>query len=295
MKYFVIILFLLCSCSGNIDKSKLNSMDYRLFKGTNAERLAEAVRIGDVKSIKEEVLKHNIPVDIKNAEYGTTLLMMATYYNNIKSAKCLLELGADPNLHSDTIKSWGDNSILIASRRVTPSPEMLKLLLSYGGNPNSMAKGIKYTNDRKIVKMRDFALQVASAYSIEKVMLLVQAGADVNKAGNESDESAILSAIENNQMDILLYLLQNGADYTMKYMKGDYTSENTVYSECSILDKLRALAYPLDSEKHKQKMEVVSFLASKGWNYSKSPIPAWLIEWAKNEYPDNWKEYLARY
>ncbi len=45
--------------------------------------------------------------------------MMATYYNNVESAKCLLELGANPNLYNDTTKLWGENSVLIASRRMT--------------------------------------------------------------------------------------------------------------------------------------------------------------------------------
>lgn len=64
--------------------------------------------------------------------------------------------------------------------------------------------------------MRDFSLQVASAYSIEKVKILVQAGADINKVGYEPDDCAVLSAIRHNQMDILLYLLNNGANYAMK-------------------------------------------------------------------------------
>lgn len=296
MKYSVLILIiLLCSCSGNIDKSKLSCMDYSLFKGTNAERLAEAVKKGDTISIKKEVLNQHIPVDITNPEFSTTLLMMATYYNNLKSVKCLLELGADPNLYNDTTKLWGENSVLIASRRISPSPEILRLLLSYGGNPNSEAKGVKYTNDRKIVPIRDFSLQVASAYSIEKVKILVQAGADINKVGYETDDCAVLSAIRHNQMDILLYLLNNGANYAMKFKQGDYTSEKTIYKECSILDKLRTLTYPLNSERYKQKMEVVKFLAKKGLDYSKSPIPDRIIEWAKNKYPDDWEEYLARY
>lgn len=270
-------------------------MDYSLFKGTNAERLAEAVKKGDTISIKKEVLNQHIPVDITNPEFSTTLLMMATYYNNLKSVKCLLELGADPNLYNDTTKLWGENSVLIASRRISPSPEILRLLLSYGGNPNSEAKGVKYTNDRKIVPIRDFSLQVASAYSIEKVKILVQAGADINKVGYETDDCAVLSAIRHNQMDILLYLLNNGANYAMKFKQGDYTSEKTIYKECSILDKLRTLTYPLNSERYKQKMEVVKFLAKKGLDYSKSPIPDRIIEWAKNKYPDDWEEYLARY
>ena len=298
MNYFKIMIGLFmsfCSCVNSVDKSELSSMDYELFIGTAAETLAEAVKDGDTISIKKEILVNHVPVDMRSAEYGTSLLMIATYYNNIRSAKCLLELGANPNLYNDTTKSWGENSILIASRRMTPSPEMLKMLLSYGGDPNSQAKGVKYNNAREIVPMRDFALQVAAAYSIEKVKILVQAKADINKMDNNPNNSAVFSAIIHNQMDVLLYLLQNGADYTVKFKQGDYTTEKTIYKECDILDMLRLLHYPLDSEKHRQKKEVIRFLSKVGLDYSKTSIPNWVINWAKKEYPNSWKEYLSHY
>jgi ankyrin repeat protein len=269
-------------------------MDYELFNGTRAEVLAEAVKKGDTILIKDEILSKHIPVDIKNAEYGTTLLMMATYHNNIESAKCLLELGANPNLYNDTTKLWGENSVIIASRRMTPSTEMLQLLLSSGGDPNSQTKGVKYSNDKKIIPMRDFALQVASSYSIEKVKILLKAGADINKIGDDSNSSAIISAIVHNQMDILLYLLQNGADYTMKYPKVDKAGD-TIENEQDILNELRNLNYPLNTEKHHKKMKVVKFLKTKGLDYSKSPIPDWVVKWAQKEYPNNWKKYTSTY
>jgi ankyrin repeat protein len=295
MRYLIIILSLLFfACSKNSDKSELNSMDYELFNGTRAEVLAEAVKKGDTILIKDEILSKHIPVDIKNAEYGTTLLMMATYHNNIESAKCLLELGANPNLYNDTTKLWGENSVIIASRRMTPSTEMLQLLLSSGGDPNSQTKGVKYSNDKKIIPMRDFALQVASSYSIEKVKILLKAGADINKIGDDSNSSAIISAIVHNQMDILLYLLQNGADYTMKYPKVDKAGD-TIENEQDILNELRNLNYPLNTEKHHKKMKVVKFLKTKGLDYSKSPVPNWVVKWAQKEYPNNWKEYIYTY
>ena len=269
MKYLVIILSLLFfACSKNLDKSELNSMDYELFKDTSAEILAEAVKKGDTLLIKDEILNKHIPVDIKNAEFGTTLLMMATYYNNVESAKCLLELGANPNLYNDTTKLWGENSVLIASRRMTPSPEMLHLLLYYGGDPNSQAKGVKYSNDRRLIPMRDFALQVASGYSIEKVKILLNAGADINKLGDDANSSAIISAIVHNQMDILLYLLQNGADYTIKFPKTDQSFDDINKDEYDILDELRNLNYPLNSENYHKKMDVVNFLKTKGLDLS---------------------------
>ena len=134
-----------------------------------------------------------------------------------------------------------------------------------------------------------------NAYSIEKVKILVQAKADINKMDNNPNNSAVFSAIIHNQMDVLLYLLQNGADYTVKFKQGDYTTEKTIYKECDILDMLRLLHYPLDSEKHRQKKEVIRFLSKVGLDYSKTSIPNWVINWAKKEYPNSWKEYLSHY
>ncbi len=270
-------------------------MDYRRFYGTEAEKLAKAVRDGDVKSIREEVLVHHVPVDIREEEYGTTLLMMATFYNNLESAKCLLELGADPNLCNDTTNSRGVNSVFIACQYDTPTTEMLRMLLEYGGDPDSQAKGVTYNNFRELIPIRDFALQAASRHSLEKVKILLRAGADINKSSTEPDETAILYAGIHKQMDIMLYLLQNGADYKITFRQYKSIRDTTNYKEYNILDLLRKSTFPLDSKKHKQKMEVVKFLKKRGWDYQKSPIPDYIIERAKKEYPDCWQEYLENY
>lgn len=295
MKYLIIIILLLCSCSNNLDKSKMIGMDYRRFYGTEAEKLAKAVRKGDVKTIREEVLDHHVPVDIREDGYGNTLLMMATFYNNLKSAKCLLELGADPNLCSDTTKSNGGNSVLIACKYDEHCPDMLQMLIDYGGDPNSQAKGVTYNNLGKLVPMHDFALWAASGHSIEKVKILLRAGADINKHGAMPYQTAILSAAIHNKMDILLYLLQNGADYTIKFRQYESIRDTTNYTEYNILDMLRESTYPLGSERHRQKMEVVKFLADRGWDYTKAPIPDYIITRIKKSDPDSWQEYLEKY
>lgn len=295
MRYTIIIFLLLCSCSYNLDKSKLIGMDYRRFYGTEAEKLAKAVRDGDVKSIREEVLEHHVPVDIREEEYGITLLMMATFYNNFKSVKCLLELGADPNLCEDITNSRGVNSVFIACQYDAPSPKILQMLIDYGGDPDSQAKGVTYNNFRELIPIRDFALQAASENSLEKVKILLRAGADVNKYGEKNYQTAILYAGIHNQMDILLYLLQKGADYKITFRQYESIRDTTNYTEYNILDLLRESTYPLNSKKHKQKMEVVKFLKKRGWDYSKAPIPDYIIERAKKEYPDSWQEYLENY
>lgn len=288
-KYSIIAIFLLLivSCD-RLQKSEVSSMDYDLFDGTQAEMLAKAVSKGDTVAIIREVLKKKIPVDIRSRQNGTTLLMMATYHNNIKSAKCLLTLGANPNLYDDTTRSYGDNSVLIAVRRRTPSAEMLKLLLDYGGDPNSQSKGVKYSNMRKYIPMRDFALQCASAISLEKVKILVEGGADINKLGSSTQTSAIYISMIHRKMDILLYLLQNGADYSIQFSDSDVKN-------CNILGVLRTITFPLDSKEYLQKMEVVAFLKKKGLDYKASPIPEYIISWAKKEYPQKWSEYLSKY
>lgn len=289
-KYSIIAMFLLLivSCD-RLQKSELSSMDYDLFDDTKTETLAQAVKTGDTLAIIREVEKNKIPVDIRSRQNGTTLLMMATYHNNITSAKCLLTLGANPNLYDDTTRSYGDNSVLIAVRRRTPSAEMLKLLLDYGGDPNSQSKGVKYSNMRKYIPMRDFALQRAAAISLDKVKILIDAGADINKLGSSTQTSAIYTAMTHRKMDVLLFLLQNGADYSMQFCNRDSTScEN-------ILDILRTITFPLNSKEHRQKMEVVAFLKKKGMDYAASPIPEYIISWAKKEYPQRWSEYLSKY
>jgi hypothetical protein len=40
---------------------------------------------------------------------------------------------------------------------------------------------------------------------------------------------------------------------------------------------------------------IIMCLKTKGLDYSKSPIPDWVVEWAQKEYPNNWKEYTSTY
>lgn len=167
--------------------------------------------------------------------------------------------------------------------------------MTTGGDPDSQAKGVTYNNFRELIPIRDTALQAASESSLEKVKILLQAGADVNKSGTEPDDTAILYAGIQDQMDILLYLLQNGADYKITFRQYESIRDTTNYTEYNILDLLRKSTFPLDSRKYKQKMEVVKFLAERGWDYWKAPIPDYIIEKAKKEYPDSWQEYLENY
>ena len=199
-KFFILYalvasIFFLYSCDNNIDKSKLAFRDYRHFNGTVAERLAQAVRTGDTTAIKKEILENHVPVDLRTEKYNSTLLMMATSNNNLRSVKCLLELGADPNLYYDTINMKGTNSVIMASSfgRYFDDTEILREILKHGGDPNSQAKGVDFITKDKRVPYRVFALQEAAKNSLEKVKILVEARADINKTGKDGQDTALLS------------------------------------------------------------------------------------------------------
>ncbi|TRX22671.1 hypothetical protein FNW25_08395 [Flavobacterium franklandianum] len=92
------------------------------------------------------------------------------------------------------------------------------------------------------------------------------------------------------QMDVALYLIEKGADYTKPITPTVIEGEDV-----SVLYLLRCSMIDLDSEQYKYKMKVVAFLKAKGLDYDKEPIPEGTVEYMKNMYPDNWQEYVKRY
>nr|WP_287897487.1 ankyrin repeat domain-containing protein [Prevotella sp.] len=247
--------------------------DFRLYKHTPAWSLAKAVEDEDTTEISKQVLQMHISVDYRDPEYKQTLLMLATSTNKIESVKKLLELGANPNAHDDSTKYFGESAVLLACRFTRPSSKILALLLKYGGNPNSTACGVQENGLGEIVPIRDFALSAAVFSSFEKVKLLVDAGANINYA-TSTENCAIENCMIFDRMDIMLYLLQKGADYRRKFTEIDLDKPDYPTFEVDILYKLRKCVYPIGSKEYTDKMKVVNFLKKKGLDYWKSPIPS---------------------
>ena len=288
------ILFCLTSCYNQekpVDKSKLMGNDYRLFQSTPAWSLAKAVEAGDVKKIKEEVHTKKVSIDYQESRFGQTLLMLAIFNSEYDSAKTLLELGANPNLHN-TFK--GKTSVMVAAGNA--DPKYLKLLLNFKGDPNSI-ENVFSGPKKRINSERNSALTTAIVPSVmgkknlEKVKLLVEAGADINYTKKGIIQTPLAEALIQEQMDIALYLIEKGADYKQPvtlFVGGGR-------EDVSVLYLLRSSIIELDSEQYKKKMELVAFLKSKGLDYDKEPIDDADIERMKNMYPDNWQEYVKRY
>jgi ankyrin repeat protein len=289
----VSLLFCLTSCYNQetlADKSKMMGNDYRLYQSTPAWALAKAVEAGDIEKIKEEVLQKKVSVDHQESRFGQTLMMLAIFNSEYDSVKTLLELGANPNQHD---KFKGITPVIVAAGNA--NPKYLKLLLAYKGDPNSI-ENVFSGPKKRINSGRNSALTKAVLPSVmvkknlENVKLLVEAGADINYTKKGIIQTALAEALIQDQMDVALYLMEKGADYTKAI-----TPTAIEGADVTVLQILRKSIIDLDSEQYKKKMEVITFLKSRGLDYYKEPIPEGTIEYMKNMYPDNWQEYVKRY
>ena len=276
--------------------------DVRRFQTTKAWELAKAIEDNDLQEIKHQVIDLKVPVDTRDRINNFTPLMFAVFNNDIQSVKVLLELGADPNLSQDTLFDAGRNAVIIASNYIGVSSKILKLLLEYGGNPNSVERGRKVYGEGLWTETRCTALGAAigvgccGKYDFEKVRILVEAGADVNLRTVDFPVGVIESALVLDRMDIALYLLKHGADYKWRLEESD--GEGNPYYE-DILYRLRQSVFRLDSQQYKDKLKVIKFLKDRGLDYWKSPIPEYVIDDIKKQIkPKNNAElqyYLKRY
>ncbi len=273
---FALLLFLFLLFNNRnfpVEKDSYLGWDVRRFQTTKAWELAKAIEDNDLQEIKHQVIDLKVPIDTKDRKKLFTPLMYAVFNNDIQSVKVLLELGADPNIPTDSISDKGDNSVIIASRYSDISIEILKLLLKYGGNPNSTECGRNYDMDGDWIPARSSALSCAVSISggIEKVKILVEAGANVNNYDGDFQDAPLMDALLLDRMNIALYLLEHGADYNYKF-RSCAPSSGGGSRDVDILYRLRQCIYPLDSQEYKDKLKVIKFLKDRGVDYRKSLV-----------------------
>lgn len=273
---FALLLFLFLLFNNRnfpVEKDSYLGWDVRRFQTTKAWELAKAIEDNDLQEIKHQVIDLKVPVDTRDRINDFTPLMFAVFNNNIQSVKALLDLGADPNLPTDSISDSGENSVIVACEYIGFSQEILKLLLKYGGNPNSTECGRNYDMDGDWIPARSSALSCAVSISgeIEKVKILVEAGANVNNYDGDFQDAPLMDALLLDRMNIALYLLEHGADYNYKF-RSCAPSSGGGSRDVDILYRLRQCIYPLDSQEYKDKLKVIKFLKDRGVDYRKSLV-----------------------
>lgn len=284
---FLWIIYFFISCNNRetkIENKKLLGNDYRLFQNTVAWELAKAVQDEDISKIKEEIIQKKVNVNSQEPRFGSTLLMLAIRNSQYQTTKTLLEIGANPNI-SDSYR--GESAVISAANN--NDPKYLELILKYKGNPNAIENAPFKPDDEVRQTALLAAINLLDPNSLEKVKLLVNAGVNVNYYNLDHTDLALSEAITAKKMDVVLYLLQNGADYNLMLYK--MIDDHKVY----ILEALRKCLIELNSEQYKYKLEVIDFLKEKGLDYNKELIPDYVLEDIKKKYPKDWEDYIKRY
>jgi hypothetical protein len=292
----IILSCLLLSCSNiNRDKpvaqSDLKDSDYRIFQNTPAWELAKAVQDNDEKKIEEIVAKDPKLINYQERKYGNTLLMLTIMNQQLKPFKTLLANNANVNIHNTYD---GASPLIEACSFEEYDRQFAETLLQYGANANDVETGERRQgNSTRLTPL----MAAAETGNLDLVVLLVKKGADVN-FHNEYKQSALSSAVMQNEYSVALYLLQNGADYKLPlfYRPGssadyDPSQDKPMY----LVDILREDVFELGSEKYNYKMQVVNFLKNKGIDYKAAPIPEYIKKKVREKYPKTWQEYLEKY
>jgi hypothetical protein len=196
-------------------------------------------------------------------------------------------LGADPNLKD---KYRGSSAMTDAAGN--NDLKYLKLLLTYKGDPNALEDAPVKEGDLSRETALNKAINPLDENGLQKVKLIVEAGADINYSNDGKPaytKLPIADALTADKMDIVLYLLKNGADYK----KGMYRTVDD--QEVYILEALRNSIFDLNSPAYQKKLEVIAFLNSKVLDYYKEPIPDYILKEIKKKYPKNWEEYVRKY
>lgn len=195
IKTFTIILSLFISnCAHNKDMSE--------YMQNPMPAITQAIIDDDVRLLNEIVEHVRINIDT-TTEHGSSLLMTSVVNGSRKSAKRLLELGADPDFYNETLHS----TPLVEATKLNEANGlfMVNLLLDFGADPNA------YLRDLDSVHMPHSPLTNASALSLEITERLLDAGADPNLfVGNRTALSVPL--ITSNTKMFKLMLCKGGAN-----------------------------------------------------------------------------------
>ena len=232
-------------------------------------------------------------IDFQEPRFGQTLLILAVTNQQYNSCKTLLELGADPNKYDNYD---GSNAMIEAAQisNITgDNTRFLKLLLQFKGNPNFVEVGPRREGNSTRNSVLISAVEINEVQSsLPMVKMLVEAGADINYK-NEFGQTALNQAIILDVYDVALYLLQKGADYNQVVVDRSQFSKDG--KKMYLVDILREFTPELNSKKHREKLAIVEFLKQKGIDYKAVPIPDFVLEKIKRDYPKNWKEYIEQY
>ena len=271
----VLVLFLqvlVCGC-GKVG-SVLTKRSFHNQAGWKAEEyfddpqvvaLCKAIEANDLKEMKRLI---QAGADINAQGKGKmTPLLWAFPDNKLARFKLLLEHGADPNVITED--DFGTRGVIMKGTSVTHLacrtwlPGFFEAVFAHGGDPN-------LAQQTKVLGRGDCPLHLVIISPVrdkrKKVQKLLDLGADINHVSFAGATPAI-SASRSREYDILLMLLNAGADYTIyPFPNNNDRLVHGVLVSGMNLDKTGAWA-PGEKQKHEA---VLDWLQAHGESVEKA-------------------------
>ncbi|WP_339047149.1 ankyrin repeat domain-containing protein [Candidatus Mesenet endosymbiont of Phosphuga atrata] len=189
-----------------------------------------AVLCRDALMVKT-LAKLKTDVNIKNS-LGFTPLFIATFSNNLEIVKILLCLGARRNI-SD---SSGNLPIHIAAR--TGYQDIVKVLLSEDT-----------VNEYNHDGLTPFHLAVLNNHIDIVETLIIYCHTDINIQDRKNGNTALIFAVQKDNLQIVKFLLKSGADFSKRNKEGKTFNEFAISSEMkSKVSKYGKLLSKLNSD-----------------------------------------------
>lgn len=310
LSFFLFPIYIFSSCNYLSNSTDYKYGDYRKFENTPIAEFAEYVESGDTVKIIEYLKRYPKMVDYQEPYDNLSLLMM-TIINQRKAkfpysiicdnencgislneSQCasfhiLLNYGASVN----TVAADGDTPLMIACGCDYYDISFVRELIAHGADVNYNLP-MKYSNRVGNSTPLQNAIR---CHRLDFVKLLVENSADVNYMDQYGNTPLGMSLRDNNYA-MTLYLLKNGGDYTVPIVeKSIHTGDLQDTCRLTLVEELRYRVHPLESMEYRQKMQIVSFLRNKGFDYRKIPIPEEIKAEIKRLYPKTWKEFILLY
>ncbi|MBP6864462.1 MAG: ankyrin repeat domain-containing protein [Candidatus Didemnitutus sp.] len=220
----------------------------KFYVDLQARRLAEAAASGDAAEL-ERLVSSGVSVNAIGRGQVTPLLW-ALLHQNKKGFAFLLNHGADANVQLtedfDELLIEGVSAMSYAAQH--KDPWYLKAVLSHGGNPNLVNP----------VRSQTPIMAAIGSMRPENVKILISAGANLNWQ-NRDGKTPMMDATTLNQYDLILAMLDAGADPKLKTRWGT-----------TIVSDIKLIRTDPKSEQWKWREKVINRLVTQGIDFENS-------------------------
>lgn len=218
----------------------LRRMDAKEYFGNGADiQLAHALNRGNIGAM-QDALDCGADPNALGRE-GMRPLFWAMAKGSPEGFAFLLENGADPNVVTEEGDARRKPLSVMELAAIAEKPDYLRYALLHGGDPDFSAGYGK----------RTILYQAILHGRFQNVQLLVEAGANINHR-DIGNKTPLVQAVSGNKYDIALFLLQNGADPTIRTAWGsDVRSYIETFGDRGLRPR---------SSQHNYYLQVVEFL-----------------------------------